>query len=111
MQPPRLRANARASRVFAMHANDRGGLHARGPVHVVQMNHRHAAVRVAFTARLDACLAADAARWIQEKFGLGSHGESTIFSIRQAQTLNSGILEIGSSARLVSWLADFLPGQ
>src|SRR5439155_10045481 len=41
----------------------------------------------------------------------GLVGASAIFSTRHAQTLNSGILEIGSSARLVSWFADFLPGQ
>jgi hypothetical protein len=33
------------------------------------------------------------------------------FLTRQAQTLNSGIFEIGSSARIVIWLAAFFPGQ
>ena len=41
----------------------------------------------------------------------GFVGAFATFSTLQAQTLNSGILEIGSSARWVSWFADFLPGQ
>src|SRR5213075_1697342 len=41
----------------------------------------------------------------------GFAGASATFSTLQAHTLNSGILEIGSSARLVSRFADFLPGQ
>ena len=44
-------------------------------------------------------------------FPLGLAGAFATFSTLHAQTLNSGILEIGSSARWVNWFADFLPGQ
>src|SRR6185369_5955727 len=65
-----------ARRIFAVHANDRRGLHARGPVHVVEVNHRMPAMRPAFAARLHTRLAADAARGVDEEFGFGHGVES-----------------------------------
>ena len=56
-----------------MHANDRRGLHTCRAVHVIQMNQRHAAVRLAFAAGLDARLAADATRGIEKKFVVVGH--------------------------------------
>ena len=65
--------NFRARRVFAMHAHDRRGLDARGTMNVIQMNHRHAAMRAALRASLHARLAADAARRVEEKFEISLH--------------------------------------
>jgi hypothetical protein len=73
------------------------------------MDHRAAAMRVAFTARLHAGFAADASRGIDEEL-VSVHALSTL-STRHAQTLYSGIFEIGSSARFVSRFADLFPGQ
>src|SRR5947209_8969527 len=70
-----------------------------GPVNVLQMNHRMAAVRVAFAARGDARLAADAAVRIEEE--LEVH-RSVAFAMRTAQTLYSGIFDTGSCAPIVS---------
>ena len=63
-------------------------------------------MRIALHAGLHACLTTDTTRLINEKFVI-DHARST----RQAQTLYSGIFEIGSSARFVSRFADFFPGQ
>ena len=52
------RANSRARRVFAMHANDRRGLDPRGAVHVVEVDHRCPAMRLAFVPSSGACAAA-----------------------------------------------------
>ena len=102
------RTDSCARRILAVHADDGRGLRAGGAVDELEVNHGAATMRVAFHAGLHAGLAADAARRIDEE--LESVHDAT-FSIRQAQTLYSGILEIGSSARFVSRLADFLPAS
>jgi hypothetical protein len=83
-------------------------LGADGAVDELEMDHGPAAMRIAFHAGLHAGFAADAARRIDEKV---ESVHNATFSIRHAQTLYSGILEMGSSTRFVSRLADFLPGQ
>ena len=55
------RAHARASRIFAVHTDDRRGLHASRAMHVFEMDHRLTTMRAALAARLHACLTADAA--------------------------------------------------
>ncbi len=95
-----------ASGIFTVHADDRSGLSGRPAINSFQVNHGPAAMRVAFHAGLNAGLAADAPGLIDEELVAG-HARST----RHAQTLYSGIFEIGSSARLVTRLADFIPGQ
>ena len=84
-----------------------------------------AAVGVALRARLHAGLAADAARGVDEERELahrmppaaGSSAAIVVrpasgaFDTRTAQTLNSGIFEIGSSARIVQLFADRSSGQ
>jgi hypothetical protein len=50
-----------------MHADNRRGLHAVGAVDELEMNHRLAAMRVAFRACLHARLAPDAAVRVDKK--------------------------------------------
>ncbi len=112
-------ANHGASGILAVHANYRRGLYARAAINVIEVDHRYAAVRVAFSTRCHAGLAANATRGIDKKLQIIKwqfrlinwcyHQEA--FSTLHAHTLNSGIFEIGSRARLVIWLAAFLPGQ
>jgi len=84
-------------------------------------------VRVTLGAGLHARLAADAAVRVNEKFhhksygSYGSYGsDGTLiapitpiyaFLTRTAQTLYSGIFEIGSCAEIVNWFALFAPAQ
>lgn len=84
-----------------------------GAIDIVEVNHRIAFVRFAFTTCLDARLTADAAIGIDKEFVLrrNSHYRSLAFFIRTAHTLYSGIFEIGSCAEIVNWFALFLPGQ
>jgi len=65
---------------------------------------------VAFHARRYARFTSNAPRGINEELIVrANHVE--ILSTRHAQTLYSGIFEIGSSARFVRRLAYFFPGQ
>ena len=75
-----------------------------GAIDIIEVNHRIAFVRFAFTTRLDARLTADAAIGIDKKFVLcrNSHYWSLAFLNRTAHTLYSGILEIGSCAEIVN---------
>lgn len=77
----------------------------------INLNHRIAAVRFAFTAGVLTSSATDAARRINEKsvfchltspFFIAQAGMVLLFSIRQAETLYSGILLRGSIVRCVS---------
>ena len=153
------RANLGAGRRIAVHADDRHGLRRARPVHVFQVNHRPAAVRVALAARLLAGAAADAAIGVDEELHVSGTGMSapslSNFSplpvlrgeggdgfregvdphprlprtagergnalvlvggpsarrTRTAHTLNSGILEIGSCAAMVTRLMLRAPAQ
>src|SRR5215831_9310290 len=74
------------------------------------MNHRTAAMCVAFHACRHAGFTSNAARGVDEELIVrADHAE--ILSTRHAQTLYSGIFEIGSSFRFVRRFADFFPGQ
>ena len=71
------RTHLRAGRLLAVHADDGHGLDASRALHVLEMNHRLASMRVAFGARLHARLTADAAVGIDEevevvRFGHGA---------------------------------------
>lgn len=48
----------------AMHTNHRSSLHRVGSLNLLQVNHRDAGVSIAFGARLDAGITADASTWI-----------------------------------------------
>src|SRR4029079_5707394 len=61
------RADFGAGRLLAMHAHDRDRLHALRALHVFEMDHRNAAMRVALGARLYTRLAADAAIRVDEE--------------------------------------------
>src|SRR5215831_12920126 len=74
------------------------------------MNHRTAAMCVAFHACRHAGFTSNASRGVDEELVVGADHAETL-STRHAQTLYSGIFEIGSSARFVSRFADFFPGQ
>ena len=102
------RADLRADRVLAVHADLRRGLHAVAPLDRLEMDHRAPAVRVALAAGLHARLAADAARVVDEEGELAHRmppaagsspaiapDGSGAFDTRTAQILNSGIFEIG----------------
>src|SRR5207302_1678844 len=89
-----------------MHADHGARLRAHWAVDNFQVNHGPAAMRIALHAGLHASLATNTTRLINEKLVI-DHARSTL----QAHTLYSGIFEIGSSARFVSRLADFFPGQ
>src|SRR5262249_40569885 len=68
------RADLSAGWLLAMHANDRHRLHTLRALYIFEMNHRLAAVRVAFAACLHARLAADAAVGVDEELEmLGLH--------------------------------------
>src|SRR4029078_6221306 len=59
--PPLLAVHSPDGTVLlAVNAHDGNGLHALGPIDVLEMNHRFTSVRVALRARLQACLTADA---------------------------------------------------
>ena len=112
-------ADLRAGGVVAVHADvGRGGDGLRA-VDEVEVDHRDAAMGVALLAGLEAGLAADAARRVDVEFacrtsarlGCSPSGGPAAFSIRQADTLNSGILLRGSSVRCVRRLALRSPGQ
>src|SRR5439155_8382163 len=64
---------------FAVHADDRHGLHRMRPVGGLEVDHRLALVRVALAARLDARLAADAPALVE------IHGQ--VFSNRHGYSL------------------------
>src|SRR5437764_11375686 len=83
-------------------------------VYKVKIDHRHAAVRVAFLTGLQAGLAADAARGIDVKLHAKHYERSPgpgALSIRHADTLYSGILLRGSRVRCVNRLALRPPGR
>jgi hypothetical protein len=92
------------------------------------MDHRMSFVRVALAARLDTRLAANAPIRVDEEVFFSGHVESlpsyccgsrwemysggpAAFRTRTAQTLYSGIFEIGSCAAIVSRLMLFGPAQ
>src|SRR5690606_14090337 len=62
------RADLGARRLLAVHAHDGHGLHRVRAIDVLEVDHRFAAVRVAFGARLHARLAADAAARSDDEF-------------------------------------------
>jgi hypothetical protein len=63
-----------------MHANYRHRLRRDGTIDEFQVNHRMPLMRIAFTARLDARLAADTPVWIDEKMVLaGFHGKLPVY--------------------------------
>jgi len=113
-----------AYRIMAVHADLWGSLNAVGALNGFQVDHRAAAMSVAFLAGLDASLASYAARVVDEKGepvhlippacgssrDMASSGELT-FEILTAQILNSGMLEIGSIALMVQLLAARSSGQ
>ncbi len=90
-----------------MHTHLRGRLHAVFAANRFEVNHGLTFVRVAFFARLDARLAADASRIIDEQ---GSFAQETL-PTRTAQILYSGIFDTGSSATMVQRFTDFSSGQ
>src|SRR5262249_8766760 len=111
-----------AGRRVAVHAHHGHGLGRAGPVHVVELDHRVALVGVALGAGLDAGVATDAAARIDEELGRlrdghrqrasGDGGAGALaFASLTAQTLYSGIFEIGSWAAIVRVFALFAPGQ
>src|SRR5216683_1907822 len=104
------RADFSAGGILAVHADHRDRLWRRSPVSVLQVDHGHPAVRFAFGAGVVARLAADTARRIDKKLQ-SCLDHATAFSKRTAQTLNSGIFEIGSRARIVRRLAERSSGQ
>src|SRR6185369_12960240 len=61
------RAHLGTRRLFTVHADDRDSLHALSPADILEMNHRLAAMGVAFRARLHTGLAADAAIRVDEE--------------------------------------------
>ena len=93
-----------------MHANHRDRLRRGGTVGVLQVDHGHTAMRVAFGTGMVARLAANTARRIDKKLHPWID-HAAAFSMRTAQTLNAGILEIGSRARIVRRLAERSSGQ
>src|SRR4029077_19651973 len=114
----------RADRILAVHAHLRRRLHAVAALDGLEMDERPPAMGVAFAARLDARLAADAARVVDEEGELAhrmppaagssaamSPAGSGAFDTRTAQILNSGISEIGSIARIVQLFAERSSGQ
>jgi len=117
-------ADASANRIMAMHADLGRGLNTVDSLHCFEVYHRPAPMSVAFLAGLDAGFAPDAAGIIDEEGQLahlmppasgssrdiGSSGALT-FAILTAQILYSGILEIGSIARIVQLLAARSSGQ
>src|SRR5262249_7746032 len=116
-----------AGRLVAMHTDDRRRLHRMCAIDVFQMDHRVTSVRVTFAARLHTRLAADAAVGVDEKFHVrrnrhygpretyslpvAQSGGLPAFITRTAQTLYSGIFEIGSCAEIVNWFALLCPAQ
>src|SRR5690606_11245450 len=108
------RAHLGAGRVGAVHADGRRRLARpeRAGVDLVEVDHRPAPVGAALLARLHAGPAADATAVVDHEHGVVAHvALPATRSSRTAQTLNSGILDSGSSAGLVSWLAAFRPPQ
>ena len=118
------RADLRAGRIFAVHADLGRRLHAVAPLDRLEVDHRAAAMCVALLARLHAGLAADAARVVDEERELvhrmppaaGSSAAMSpagagAFETRTAQILNSGIFDTGSIARIVQVFADRSSGQ
>src|SRR5690606_12552283 len=117
----------------AVHAHHRRRLRGGGPVHPLEVDERPAPVGPALGARRHARLAADAAAGVDDEDRVvvdavpgGLHGgpswrsrsrRSVVArwpvarSTRTADTLNSGMFDRGSTARLVSWLAARAPGQ
>src|SRR5262249_11754249 len=85
------RADARARRVGAVHADGRRGLDGLGAGQEVQVDHRVAAVPGTLAARLLAGAAADAAIRVDVE-----RLDHATRSMRTAATLNSGILATGS---------------
>src|SRR5947209_4070846 len=113
-----------------MHADHRHCLDGLGPIDELQVDHRVALVGITLTTRLHTRLAADAAALVEEEFhGFGNRhgtpsfpyccgsscaaysGGASAFWTRTAQTLYSGILEMGSWAAMVTWLMLFGPAQ
>src|SRR5581483_2855953 len=119
------RADLGARRLLAVHADDGHRLDAVAPADELKMDHRLAAVRVAFGARLHARLAPDAAVRIDEEMQVvgfrhgyccGSRraayaGAASARRTRQPHTLYCGILLIGSCAATVRRFALFSPVQ
>ena len=123
-----------AGGVLAVHAHHRRGLGGGGAVDALEMDQRLAAVGAALHAGLHARFAADAAALVDDEHRRvvdavaaspscwprrADRGRGRRWSVRgrrlaatrTAATLNSGIFEIGSTARLVSWFAALPPGQ
>src|SRR4051812_43254148 len=119
-----------------MHAHLYSCLNGNGAFHIVNMDHAFVAIGFAFCASHFTGFAANATLHVYEKLhicfkGGYFHGVDVFIvnqilsnaaispgwvntpngSSLQAHTLNSGILDTGSSVPMVSWLADFLPGQ
>src|SRR6266446_5528539 len=90
---------------FAVHADYWDCLRRGGTIGVLQVDHGYTAVRVAFGTGVVARLAANTARRIDKKLHPWID-HAAPFSRRTAQTLNAGILEIGSRARMVRRLAE-----
>lgn len=85
-----------------MHAHHRRSLSCGRAVGLFKVNERLPAVSATFHACLNARPAADAAALIDHKDRVIVDTESHARSMRTAATLNSGMFEVGSTARLVS---------
>src|SRR5690606_36276841 len=127
--------------VLAVHADHRGGAGVGPAVDELEVDERLAPVGAALLARLHAGLTADAAALVDHEHLVEHQRAHEVISVpatlgvpaalsvravtrlsristcpsalatRTADTLYSGIFDIGSSARLVSWLAARSPGQ
>src|SRR5688572_9611158 len=127
-------ADLGTGRVFAVHAHHRRGLSRGRPVEVVEVDEGPPPVGAALHTRLHTGFTADASALVDDEHGrvvdavagLDRHGappcrsrsRASVASTRPparsrrtAATLNSGIFEIGSTTRCVSWLAARSPGQ
>jgi hypothetical protein len=62
------RANLRTGRIFAVHADNRGGLYPGGTVDIIEVDHSFPPVGIAFPASLDTGLATNATGRIEEEF-------------------------------------------
>jgi hypothetical protein len=85
-----------------MHAHHRRGLGRRRAVNHFEVDERLPAVGATFHACLDTCATSNAPTLIDYKDWIVINSEFHAGSIRTAATLNSGIFEVGSTARFVS---------
>ena len=91
-----------ARRIFTVHTHHRGGLGRSRAVNHFEVDQRLPAVGSTFHAGLNTGAAANTTTLIGHKDWIVINSEFHARSIRTAATLNSGILEIGSTARFVS---------